>query len=119
MPHDEELCKTEIQALMNLRLIRPSKSHWASSAFYVNKFSEQIRGKKRLVIDYRKLNDCLQDIKYLISRRTHLLKRIAGAKVFSKFDMKSGFWQIGIKEDDRHKTTFVVPHRHYESLWAL
>ena len=54
MLHDEELCKTEIQALMNLRLIRPSKSHWASPAFYVNKHLEQIRGKKRLVIDYRK-----------------------------------------------------------------
>ena len=59
MPHDEELCKTDIQALMDLKLIRPSKSHWASPSFYVNKHSEQIRGKKRLVIDYRKLNDCL------------------------------------------------------------
>ena len=66
------------------------------------------------MIDYRKLNDCLQDIRYPIPKRTHLLKRIAGAKVFSKFDMKSGFWQIGIKEEDRLKTSFVVPHGHYE-----
>ena len=114
MPHDEELCKTDIQALMDLKLIRPSKSHWASPSFYVNKHSEQIRGKKRLVIDYRKLNDCLQGIRYPIPRSIHLLKRIAGAKVFSKFDMKSGFWQIRIKEDDRHKTPFVVLHEHYE-----
>lgn len=42
------------------------------------------------------------------------MKRITGAKVFLKFDMKSGFWQIGIKEDDRHKIAFVVPHGHYE-----
>ena len=56
-----------------------SKAHWASPAFYVNKHSEQIRGKKRLVIDYRKLNDCLQDIRYPIPRRTHFLKRIARA----------------------------------------
>ena len=42
------------------------------------------------------------------------MKRIARAKVFSKLDMKSGFWQIGIKEEDIHKTTFVVPHGHYE-----
>lgn len=34
---------------------------------------------------------------------------MAGAKVFSKFDMKSDFWQIGIKKEDRHKTTFMVP----------
>lgn len=63
MPHDEELCITEIQALMNLKLIRPSESYWASPAFYVNKHTEQVCGKKRLVIDYRKLNDCLQDIR--------------------------------------------------------
>ena len=98
MPYDEQQCKTEIQALIDLKLIRPSKSHWGSLAFYVNKHSEQVRGKKRLVIDYRKLNDCLQDIRYPIPRRTHLLKRMAGAKVFSKFNMKSDFWQIGIKK---------------------
>lgn len=28
--------------------------------------------------------------------------------------MKSGFWQIGIKEEDMHKTAFMVPHEHYE-----
>lgn len=110
MPHDKELYRAEIQALMELKLIGPSKSHWASPAVYVNKHLEQIRGKKILVIDYRKLNDCVQDIRYLIPRKTHLLKRMAGAKVFSKFDIKSGFWQIGIKEQDRHKKNFVVPH---------
>ena len=57
---------------------------------------------------------CLQDIRYPIPRRTHLLKRMEGAKVFSKFDIKSGFWQIRIKEEDIHKTAFVVPHWHDE-----
>ena len=74
---------------MDFKLIRPSKSHWANPEFYVNKHSEQIRGKKKFVKDYRQLNDCLQDIRYLIPCRTHLSKRMAGAKVFSKFDMKS------------------------------
>ena len=114
MPYDEELCRTAIQALMDLKLIRPSRYHWASPAFYVNKHTKQVCGKKRLVIDYRKLNDCLQDIRYPIPCKTHLLKRMTGANVFSNFDMKSSFWQIGIKEHDRHKTTFVVPHGHYE-----
>ena len=67
-----------------------------------------------LVIDYRKINDCLQDIRYPIPRRTHLLKKIAFAKIYSKFNMKSGFWQIRIKDDLTNKTSFVVPHGHYE-----
>jgi hypothetical protein len=34
--------------------------------------------------------------------------------VFSKFDMKSGFWQIQIDEADKYKTAFTVPFGHYE-----
>lgn len=73
IPHDEELYKQEIQSLLDLKLIRPSNSHWASPTFYVNKHSEQVRENKRLVIDYMKLNDYLQDIRYPIPRKTHLL----------------------------------------------
>lgn len=39
---------------------------------------------------------------------------IAGAKIFSKFDLKSGFWQVAIREEDKFKTTFNVPAGHYE-----
>lgn len=51
MLHNEELSRIKIQALIDLKLIKPSKSHWASLVFYVNKHSEQVHGKKRLVID--------------------------------------------------------------------
>lgn len=46
MPHDEKLCKYEIQSLLDLKLIRPSESHQANLAFYVNKHSEQVLGKR-------------------------------------------------------------------------
>lgn len=114
MPHDEELCKQKMQSLLDLKFIRPSKSHWASPTFYVNKHPEQVCGKKKLVIDSKKLNDCLQDIRYPIPRQTHLLKKIASPKIFSKFNIKLEFWQIDIKDKDRHNTAFVVSHRHYE-----
>lgn len=52
IPHDEELYKQEIQSLLDLKLIRPSNSYWASPTFYVNKHSEQVREKKRLGILY-------------------------------------------------------------------
>lgn len=43
-----------------------------------------------------------------------MLSRIGSALVFSKFDMKIGFWQLSTKEEDGLKTAFSVPIRHYE-----
>ena len=43
-----------------------------------------------------------------------MLKHLHSAKIFSKFDMKSGFWQIQISEKDRYKTAFTVLFGQYE-----
>ena len=42
------------------------------------------------------------------------MQRISNAKVFSKFDMKSGFWQIQISKKDKYKTAFKIPFGRYE-----
>jgi hypothetical protein len=60
------------------------------------------------------LNEALKWIRYLISNKKYLLSRLYNATIFSKFDMKNGFWQIQIDEKDRYKTTFTVPFGHYE-----
>jgi hypothetical protein len=46
-----------------------------------------------------------------------LFSKLANANVFSKFDIKSGFWQLGISPGDRYKTTFVVPQGQYQ--WTV
>ena len=107
-------CEKEIQDLIDKKLIRKSKSPWSCSAFYVQKQAELERGTPRLVINYKPLNDVLRWIRYPIPNKKDLLQRLGKSKVFSKFDMKSGFWQIQIAEKDRYKTTFVVPFGHYE-----
>ncbi|RVW91440.1 polyprotein [Vitis vinifera] len=107
-------CEKEIQDLMDKKLIRKSKSPWSCSAFYVQKQAELERGTPRLVINYKPLNDVLRWIRYPIPNKKDLLQRLGKSKVFSKFDMKSGFWQIQIAEKDRYKTAFVVPFGHYE-----
>jgi len=61
-----------------------------------------------------KLNKVLQWIRYPIPNKRDLLSQLYNAKLFSKFDMKSGFWQIQIAERDRYKTAFTVPFGHYE-----
>jgi hypothetical protein len=109
-----EYCKKEIQELVDKGLIRKSKSPWSCSAFYVQKNAEIERGAPRLVINYKPLNNALKWIRYPIPNKKDLLARVHNAKVFSKFDMKSGFWQIQIGEKDKYKTAFTVPFGHYE-----
>ena len=72
------------------------------------------RGVPRLVLNYKPLNTALQWIRYPIPNKRDLLDRLYEATIFSKFDMKSGFWQIQIDEKDRYKTTFTVPFRSEE-----
>ena len=102
--------KKEIEDLLIKGLIRKSKSPWSCVAFYVNKE----RGVLRLVINYKPLNKALQWIRYHILNKKDLLDKLHEATIFSKFDMKSGFWQIQIDEKDRYKTSFIVPFGHYE-----
>uniref|UniRef100_A0A3Q7HAJ0 Reverse transcriptase domain-containing protein n=1 Tax=Solanum lycopersicum TaxID=4081 RepID=A0A3Q7HAJ0_SOLLC len=72
------------------------------------------RGAPRLVINYKPLNSVLKWIRYPIPNKRDLLKRIFNAKIFSKFDMRSGFWQIQISEKDKYKTAFNVPFGQFE-----
>ena len=71
-------------------------------------------GVPRLVINCKPLNKVLEWIRYPIPNKQDLLKRTANAKIFSKFDMKSGFWQIQIFEKDKYKMTFNVSFGQYE-----
>lgn len=56
-------------------------------------------------------------IRYPLPNKELLLAKIANANAFSKFDLKSGFWKIGIILEDRYKTTFMVPHGQYQ--WTV
>jgi len=109
-----DYCKKEIQEYLDKGLIRPSKSPWSCSGFYVMKASEMERGAPSLVINYKPLNKVLKWIRYPLPNKIDLIKRIHDATIFSKFDMKSRYYQISVKEEDKYKTAFVVPFGHYE-----
>ena len=70
---------------------------------------KKLKIKFTMVINYKSLNDALRWIRYPIPNKSDLLKRLYNSNIFSKFDMKSGFWQVAIDEDDKFKTTFSVP----------
>ena len=60
------------------------------------------------------MNKVLEWIRYPIPNKNDLVQRLSEAVVFSKFEMKSGFWQIQISEGDKYKTAFTTPFGHYE-----
>jgi len=109
---NEELlqyCQKETKDLLDKGLIRKRKSPRSCTTFYANKQVELEWDTPRLVINYKPLNQALQWIRYPILNKKDLLNILNFAKIFCKFDMKSGFWQIQIQEFDRYKTTFTVP----------
>lgn len=113
-PFNLKLAQEECSQLLKQGLIEPTDSEWSCQAFYVEKRFEIVKGEKRLVIDYQPLNCFLRDDKFPLPKIQSLFVHIQNAKVFSKFDLKAGFWQLGIHSDDRPKTAFCIPNAHYQ-----
>ena len=109
-----EFCRAKINDLLSKGIIRKSKSPWSCPAFYVQKNVEIERGVPRLVINSKPLKKVLEWVRYSILNNRDLVNRLSKATIFSKFDMKSGFWLIQTRESDRYKTTFTTPFGHYE-----
>ena len=78
------------------------------------KHSELKREKTRMVINYKKLNENLEFDGHFIPRKDVLVNQTRGAKIFSKFDCKSGFWQIKLTEESKALTAFSAPYGHYQ-----
>ena len=96
------LAKQEISTLLIEGLIELTSSPWTYDVFYVNKHAEQIQGKLKLVLNYQDLNHFLADDKFPLPNKSALFQHLSNAKVFSKFDLKAGFWQLGIHPKDRY-----------------
>ena len=105
-----------IEELLKLGAIRDSRSPHRSASFIVRNHAEIARGKSRMVINYKRLNDNTIDDAYNIPNKQEWINRIQGSKYFSNFDLKVGFWQVKMAEESIEWTAFTCPQGHFEWL---
>src|SRR6266540_1312605 len=112
-PHQElKELKIQLQELLDKWFIHPSSSPCGCPALFVDKKDNT----KRLCVDYRPLNAVTSKNKYPLPHIDILFDQLAGAKIFSKIDLRSGYHQIKIRVEDVPKTAFSTRYGLYEYL---
>ncbi|KAL2088055.1 hypothetical protein ACEWY4_016883 [Coilia grayii] len=104
-PSDREAVKQHLRELLDAGIIRESESPFASPIVVVKKKN----GNIHLCVVYRKLN--MRTIKdpYALPNIEDTFSALSGAKWFSVMDLKSGYYQVEVAEEDKHKTVFLCP----------
>jgi hypothetical protein len=104
--------KVQLNELMDKAFIRLSSSPWGCLVLFVKKKDQSLR----LCVDYWPLNALTIKNKYPLPRINILFNQLAGAKVFSKVDLRLGYHQIKIYPEDVPKTVFSTRYGLYEHL---
>src|SRR3954462_10497063 len=103
-PSELEELKKQLDSMLEIGLIQPSASPWRSPVLFVDKKD----GGNRLCTVYRKLNDVTIKNKYPLPKIEDLFDQLAGAKVFSNIDLRTGYRQLKIYAEDIRKTSFTT-----------
>jgi hypothetical protein len=104
--------KVQLNELLDKGYIHQSSSPWGCPALFVKKKDQSLR----LCVDYRPLNVVTVKNKYHLPLIDILFDQLAGAKVFSKVDLRSGYYQIKICPEDVPKIAFSTRYGLYEYL---
>nr|GEZ59667.1 putative reverse transcriptase domain-containing protein [Tanacetum cinerariifolium] len=109
-PSEMKELAEQLQELSEKGFIRPSSSPWGALVLFVKKKD----GSFRMCIDYRELNKLTVTNHYPLPRIDDLFDQLQGSSVYSKIDLRSGYHQLRVREEDILKTAFRTRYGHYE-----
>nr|GEX21923.1 hypothetical protein [Tanacetum cinerariifolium] len=101
-PSEMKELADQLQELTDKGFIRPSFSPWGASVLFVKKKD----GSFRMCIDYRELNKLTVKNRYPLPRINDLFDQLQGSNVYSKIDLRSGYHQLRVREEDISKIAF-------------
>nr|GEZ63897.1 transposon Ty3-I Gag-Pol polyprotein [Tanacetum cinerariifolium] len=100
----------QLKELSDKGFIRLSSSPWGAPVLFVKKKD----GSFRMCIDYRELNKLTVKNRYPLPRIDDLFDQLQGSSVSSKINLRSGYHQLRVREEDIPKTAFRTRYGHYE-----
>ncbi|GJU52464.1 putative reverse transcriptase domain-containing protein [Tanacetum coccineum] len=109
-PSEMQELSNQLQELADRGFIRPSTSPWGAPVLFVKKKD----GSFRMCIDYRELNKLTVKNRYPLPRIDDLFDQLQGSSVYSKIDLRSGYHQLRVRDEDIPKTAFRTRYGHYE-----
>lgn len=109
-PYEMKELAEQLKELSDKGFIRPSSSPWGAPVLFVKKKD----GSFWMCIDYRELNKLTVKNRYPLPRIDDLFDQLQGSSVYSKIDLRSGYHQLRVREEDIPKTTFRTRYDHYE-----
>ena len=107
-PEMKKVLESEVQKLLDNDIIEYSSSDYASPVFLVRKPNNTFR----LVVDFRKLNQKIKDVVFPLPLLNDVVDQIGTNKsaYFSVADLKSGYFQVPLEKDCRHRSAFICHH---------
>ncbi|GKA87969.1 putative reverse transcriptase domain-containing protein [Tanacetum coccineum] len=109
-PSELEELSGQLKELQDKGFIRPSSSSWVALVLFVKKKD----GSFRMCTDYRELNKLTVKNRYPIPRINDLFDQLQRSQFFSKIDLRSGYHQLRVHEDDIPKTVFRTRHGYFK-----
>ncbi|GJX59183.1 putative reverse transcriptase domain-containing protein [Tanacetum coccineum] len=109
-PSEMKELSEQLKELSDKGFIRPSSSPWGAPVLFVKKKD----GSFRMCIDYRELNKLTVKNRYPLPRIDDLFDQLQGSSIYSKIDLRSGYHQLRVREEDISKTAFRTRYGHYE-----
>ncbi|GKC01531.1 putative reverse transcriptase domain-containing protein [Tanacetum coccineum] len=109
-PAEMKELSDQLKELSDKGFIRPSSSPWGAPILFVKKKD----GSFRMYIDYQELNKLTVKNRYPLLRIDDLFDQLQGSSVYSKINLRSGYHQLRVREEDISKTAFRTRYGHYE-----